>query len=185
MHLSLLSVLASTCQGTWHLSVSPISPCHLCQGARGWWSAFVTENGSLTEGCVIRLHCVALCSLTEYGFSFSCGDGAITKSLKAMGAFWDKLSGAWASFWMLHSHYTSSVYNARGVSEAIIYWITAVLSVSVQPQSNLLYTTEASMPLRLFSAVSSVQVKWSNLNLVQSWPFHAHDSPHLLLHQQM
>lgn len=54
----------------------------------------MTENGSHIESCVIRLHCVALCSLTEYGFSFSCGEGAITKSLKAMGEFGDKLSGA-------------------------------------------------------------------------------------------
>lgn len=185
MCFSLLSMLAITCQDTWHLSVSPITCCHLCQQARGWWSAIVTENGSLIEGYVIRLHCVGLCSLTEYGFSFSCGDGAITKSLKAMGEFWDTLSGAWGSFWLLHFHCTSSVYNARGVSGAVIYWITLIPSISVQPQSRLLYTTEASVPLRLFSAVSSVQVKWSNLSLVRSWHFHAHDSPHLLHHQQM
>lgn len=54
----------------------------------------MTENGSHIEGCVIRHHCVALYSLTEYGFSFSCGEGAITKSLKAMGEFRDRLSRA-------------------------------------------------------------------------------------------
>lgn len=58
----------------------------------------MTENGSHIEGCVIRLHCVALCSLTEYRSSFNCVDGAITKSLQAMGEIWDKLSGAWAAF---------------------------------------------------------------------------------------
>lgn len=79
----------------------------------------MTENGSHIEGCVIKLHCAALCSLTEYGFSFSSEEGAITKSLKAMGEFWDKLSGAWTAFEQLYFHYRSLVYNAVAAHLAV------------------------------------------------------------------
>lgn len=47
-------------------------------------SAVLTENGSRNEGCAIRLHCASLVLLIEYGSSFSCVEGAITKSLQAM-----------------------------------------------------------------------------------------------------
>lgn len=76
----------------------------------------MTENGSHVESCVIRLHCVALCPLTEYGFSFSSEEGAITKSLKSMREFLDKLLGHDQHFELLQLHYTSSVHNARSAS---------------------------------------------------------------------
>lgn len=114
--LSLLSVLAFTCRDVWHLSLTLISNCHLSRWACGWWSAIVTENKSHTEGCVIRLHCVTVWSLTGYGFSFSRRQGAITRSLEAMRAFQDKSSGTWTALWPQNFQLTSLIYNTLIVS---------------------------------------------------------------------
>lgn len=76
----------------------------------------MTENKSHTEGCVIRLHCVTLCSLTEYGFSFNGRQGAITQSLEAMRGFQDKLSGMWKALWLQNSQLASLIYNTLIVS---------------------------------------------------------------------
>lgn len=54
-------------------------------GGGGGQSTVLTENGSHIEGCAIRLHCASLVSLIEYRSSFSCAEGAITKSLQAIG----------------------------------------------------------------------------------------------------
>lgn len=84
--MCLFCVLAVTCQDARHPSLSPIrarqAPSPMSAGGQ---STVLTENGSHIEGCAIRLHCASLVSLIEYRSSFSCVEGAITKSLQAIG----------------------------------------------------------------------------------------------------
>lgn len=123
--------------GTCHSALS-------CVSVKLWAVAIVTGNSCQCEGCMIRPHFATRCPSTDYGFSFSREQGAITKSLQATGEFYEEIDQHFNCWKVHHPRLFQGLCHPRVMCPALT--INGKMDCTDSAQRLLFYTSGSFVP---------------------------------------